>query len=67
MRIGAEIRGKRRAAGLTLAELGRRASVSRFHLCNVERGRRGLSTASLERVLRVLSDAASPVRQEEGQ
>ena len=48
--IGPIVRRFRRKAGLSQAELARRARLSSGHLCMVESGRRGLSGDSLLRV-----------------
>ncbi len=52
--LGARLRQRRRARGLTQAELGRRCELHRTFIGSVERGERNLSILNLRRLARAL-------------
>lgn len=49
-----DVRGLRKTAGLSQAELARRAGLSRSLICEIESGRRGLTASSRIRIAEVL-------------
>ena len=53
-RIGAELRARRRAAGLTAQELAERAAVSRRMLSQVEQGQANPSLVTVDKLARAL-------------
>ena len=57
--LGARIRARRQALGLTLAVVAPRAGVSVSYLSDVERGRRLPSLDALDRIARALSCVAT--------
>jgi transcriptional regulator with XRE-family HTH domain len=52
--LGRRIRQRRRARGLTQAELGERCELHRTFIGSVERGERNLSILNLRRLSKVL-------------
>ncbi len=58
-RVGDEVRSRRLAAGLSIAELARRADVSAPFISQLEAGRSSISIATLYRVADALSCSAN--------
>ena len=58
LRIGAEIRSRRKSRGMTMQELAARADLSQSFLSQVERGLARLSMRSLDRVAQALDTSA---------
>jgi transcriptional regulator with XRE-family HTH domain len=52
------IKKRRAGSGLSQAKLARRVGVTRSHLANVENGRRSLTDALKQKIVRVLSKGA---------
>ncbi|MCX6522023.1 MAG: XRE family transcriptional regulator [Actinobacteria bacterium] len=58
-RVGDEVRTRRLAAGLSIAELARRADVSAAFISQLEAGRSSISIATMYRVAHALSCSAN--------
>ena len=64
--IGAALRSRRAAAGMSLASLAERANLSAAHVSDVERGRKEISTDRLARACAALEVAPGELFAEVG-
>lgn len=61
LRIGNEVRRRREAADLSLADLSRRTGIAKTFLWRAETGRQGMTVKSLAQVALALGDTPSAI------